>query len=83
MVSYADLRNQDICPLPFSEIEANMVSLYCGESCFVGAEASKNHLLNCGTKRNIHIATHGFLILRRRRIPFIHRACCLPVRETG
>ena len=63
MVSYADLRNQDICPLPFSEIEANMVSLYCGESCFVGAEASKNHLLNCGTKRNIHIATHGFFDL--------------------
>ncbi len=63
MVSYADLKNQDICPLPFSEIEANMVSLYCGESCFVGAEASKNHLLNCGTKRNIHIATHGFFDL--------------------
>lgn len=49
--------------LPYSRLEAQAVSSYCGCRCYSGLEASKTRFLSasgCGY-RNIHIATHGYL----------------------
>lgn len=45
--------------LPFSEVEAETVSRYCGCECYSGSSATKSLLLSARGVRNIHIATHG------------------------
>lgn len=45
--------------LPFSELEAQRVSEYCGCRYYSGPYASKKRLLTASGHRNIHIATHG------------------------
>ena len=45
--------------LPYSGIEADVVSNYCNSKFFTGKSANKYLLLECGNMRNIHIATHG------------------------
>lgn len=57
---YAKLRTENIHQLPFSELEAQMVGKYCNERYLSGKKANKQLLIAAGTKKNIHIATHGY-----------------------
>lgn len=50
---------KDIQPLPFSELEAMIVSRLCGCTYYSGINASKQLVLNAVNKRIIHLATHG------------------------
>ncbi len=45
--------------IPFSGVEARLISGLCGSRCFTKSVASKNLLLSAEGYRNIHIATHG------------------------
>lgn len=49
-----------IFPIPFSGVEAEIVSRYCGCGYYSGKRAMKALLLSASGYRNIHIATHGY-----------------------
>lgn len=50
--------------LPFSEMEADLVSRICKSNYYTGKNATKNILLNAKNVKNIHIATHGLYDLK-------------------
>lgn len=49
-----------LADIPFSKVEASLVSKQCGSRYYTGCEASKNLLRLAEGCRNIHIATHGY-----------------------
>lgn len=57
---YVELRLENICQLPFSEVEVQLVGKYCNAKYLTGKKANKHLLMNGGTQRNIHLATHGY-----------------------
>lgn len=70
------LKEDNIHPLPFAELEARRVSERSGSSCFCGSAAAKKLLLSAQGYENIHIATHGFFGLAEET-DAIYSACLI------
>lgn len=54
------LRTEDIRPLPFSGVEAELIGQICGVPWYTGAEATRARLLESRDLGMLHLATHGF-----------------------
>lgn len=52
--------------IPFSKVEVQLVSKYCGSRCYFGSNASKDLLILASGYKNIHIATHGYFDLSNK-----------------
>lgn len=73
---FAQLKAEHIKPLPFSELEVQMVGKYCGSVYLTGEAADRKQLLYGNSKRNIHLATHGYYDLSEET-DSIYSACLL------
>ena len=59
---FAGLKAEEIKQLPFGEVEAQIVGIYCNSAYLMGKRANRRWLVckGSGSYRNIHLATHGY-----------------------